>query len=267
MLLSLALLIWCCLTASHASAEARTDTEQAGLFGSVLRVSAVTILPTRGGERVVTHYNAHGNETEIIFYTGTGVLTEKLIHSYNSKEKRIETVSHDANGTLLRKTLYLYDFHRRLSERTTFDDVGLIERITYAYDSQRNSVDEVTKHTRRSLTVRSTRFYDARGKETATTTSKRDGSMTKTTFKYDSKGNVIDRTVSASDGSVIDRLTYMYEFDSRGSWTKQTEFLCAPIVEPAASTCAPAATTVRTITYDTPEHRKGPPRKETQAIP
>jgi|GEM_PF-6782265 len=263
----LALFIWCCLAASLVLAETRTDKERAGLFGPVLTVSTVTTFPTRDGERVVTHYNAHGNETETLLYAGTGVLTEKLVHSYNSKEKRIETVTHGANGALLKKTLYLYDFHGRLNEQTIFDDVGLIERTTYTYDSQRNSVDETTGYARRSLTVHTIRFYDAAEKETATATFMRDGSVTKTTFKYDSKGNVTERTVSASDGSVIDRLAYTYEFDVTGSWVTQTELICAPTSESVASNCARAATVVRTITYDAPECHTESPRNETRATP
>jgi len=265
--LLLALFIWCCLTTLLTAAETRTDAERAGLFGPVLTVNTVTTLPTRDGERIVSHYNAHGNETETILYTGTGVLAEKSVHSYNPKEKRTETITSDANGALLRKTLYLFDFHGRLNEQTILDDVGLIERTTYVYDSQRNSVDETTGHVRRSLTVRTIRFYDATGKETATTTFSRDGSATKTTFRYDDKGNVITRTVSASDGTVIDRLTYVYEFDATGSWITQTELICAPTSELVASNCARAATVVRTITYGAHEHHKVLPRKETQATP
>mgnify|MGYP006173506129 CR=1 FL=1 len=38
----------------------------------------------------------------------------------------------------------------------------------------------------------------------------------------DDKGNVIERTGFGYDGSLSSKISYTYEFDSHGNWTKRT---------------------------------------------
>lgn len=232
-------------------AEQITDNSGAKLLGPVQTITTVTTITGREGERVVSRYDSQGREIETLHYISPTTLIDKSVHTYNSSGQKTETVTYNPDGSLLTKTIYLYDFQGRLSERTIFDDVGLIDRTMYAYDANGHTVDETTTSARRPAAPRSTHFYDAQEKESATCVFARDGSVRKTTYAYDDKGNVTERIVYASDGSELDRLRYEYEFDTVGNWPKQIEVICPPTMGPGAFTCTPAAVTARTIVYAT----------------
>jgi hypothetical protein len=223
--------------------------ESSRLFGPVQVVTTVTIIADREGGRVVSRYDAQGNETDTLRYVSPDTLVEKSVHTYNSNGKRTETVTSKPDGALLTKTLYLYNFQGELSEQTTLDDVGIIDRAIYTHDAKKQAIDETITSARNGATKRLTHFYDAKGQEAATAIVARDGSVSKLTFVYDDKGNMTERVVHTSDGSVLDRLRYEYEFDIVGNWVKQTELICIAAAKPTAFLCTPTAVISRTITY------------------
>lgn len=62
----------------------------------------------------------------------------------------------------------------------------------------------------------------------------------------DDKGNVIERTVFAPDGKVRSKVSFTYEFDSHGNWTKQTKSWS--VVDERLRPFEPTSV-LRTITY------------------
>jgi len=237
------------LLVSSATAETKTNRERVGLIGAVQTVTTVTTIAGRVGERVVSHYDANGHETEVVRYNDANVLMERSAHTYNATGYRIETTTKNAADELLTRTLYLYDLQGRLNEMTTLDGAGIIDKTTYTYDMNKHTVDETTTYTHRSITVRVTRWYDKKGQETQSFTFGRGSSVTKTTFAYDPTGNLTERRVYAVDGALLDHLRYTYEFDAVGNWISQTELLCNPSNESTTDSCTPTAVVTRTITY------------------
>ncbi len=262
MLIWLAILVLSHLLGPVAFAGTPIPAEPSRLVGPVQTTTTATTIAGREGERVVSHYDSSGNETETVRYADTDSIVEKSVHTYNSNGKKTETITYNPDGSLLTKTLYLYDFQGRLSETTTLDDVGIINHMVYTSDEKRQTVEETITPARQEVTRRLTHFYDSKGLETSTVIIARDGGMSKITFVYDDKGDLTERVVCAKDGSVIDRLRYEYEFDAVGNWIKQTEFICPPAEENVDAACTPAAMTVRTITYAVQNLPSSPPKKD-----
>lgn len=249
MRIRLTILILSSLSAAVTCAAPPISTESPRLLGMVHTVSMVTTIAGRDGERVVSRYDPHGYEAELLRYTSDGLLVDRADHTYNDKGLRIETTTKNAADELLARTLYLYDLQGQLNEKTTLDSVGIIDKTTYTYDTNTNTVEETTTYTHRAITVRVTRWYDAKGRETQTVTIGRGGSVTKTIFAYDAKGNMTERRVYTSDGALLDHLRYTYEFDTVGNWIAQTELLCSSPGDATAEACAPTAVVTQAITY------------------
>jgi antitoxin component YwqK of YwqJK toxin-antitoxin module len=238
-----------------ASAGSKTDREGAGLIGLVQAVNSVTTLPPRVGERVLSLYDAKGNELETAFYhspASGGALAEKSIHTYDTEGNRSATVTYSGDGILLKKTTYTYDTRSNLTEMVSSDEVGLIEKTTYTYDEKGQPTEEIVYYAHGPIMHRSVHSYDMKGNRTQSLSYTRDGSVTKTVSIYDTKGNMTTRATYATDGSLIDELTYTYEFDAIGNWIKQTESICDPMAQSGESACAPSAVISRTITYESP---------------
>jgi RHS repeat protein len=243
------------LLVSVATVSAKTDRERAGLIGPVQTASTVTASPLREGERAVSTYDAKGNELETALYHSPesgGALAEKSIHAYDAEGNRRATVTYSGDGLLLKKTTYAYDARGNLTEMISSDDAGLIEKTTYTDDEKGRLTEEVVYYAHGPVTRRSAYAYDLQGNRIQSLSYARDGSSTKTACTYDTKGNVTMRTTYATDGSLLDKLTYSYEFDSTGNWIKQTESICDPTAQSGESACAPSAVSSRTLTYDSP---------------
>ncbi len=234
---------------SSARAEPITDESVEKLLGPVQTVTTVTTIAGKEGERVVSHYDARGNETETLRYVSPDTLTGKSVYTYNSDGKRTETMTYNPDGSLRTKTLYLYNFQGELSEQATVDNVGIIDRARFNPDAKKRTIEETITSAHHEATRRVTHFYDSKGQETATAITARDGSVRKTTLVYDAKGNVTEHTTYTGDGSVLDRMRYTYEFDAVGNWIKQTELICSPATELDVTACASAVITTRVITY------------------
>jgi hypothetical protein len=75
------------------------------------------------------------------------------------------------------------------------------------------------------LKRKNTYKYDDKGNEIEKNFYNSSGSLgNKSTYKYDDKGNLIEENSYYSDGSLESKETYMYEFDKMGNWIKRVSF-------------------------------------------
>lgn len=116
---------------------------------------------------------------------------------------------------------YKYDEHKRLSEKTEFRSNGdVMWRHVYKYDG--NQKEEFV--------------YLENG-----TLSRRELSL------LDDKGNEIETTDFDADGKVTAKISYTYEYDANGSWTKRTS--SRKEGNPTLMRLDPGNVQTRTITY------------------
>ncbi len=66
-------------------------------------------------------------------------------------------------------------------------------------------------------------------------------------YKYDDKGNVMEKTLHDEAGNTLSKETYAYEFDSFDNWTKMTTSLV--VFEANQLSSEPTEVTYRTISY------------------
>src|SRR5262245_25425864 len=152
------------LLVSVAMVSAKTDRERAGLVGLVQTVNSVTTLPTREGDRVVSTYDAKGNELETASYhspESDGALAEKSIHTYDAGGNRSATVAYSGDGILLKRTTYAHNARGNLTEMVSSDEAGLIEKTTYTYDEKGQPTEEIVYYTHGPVTRRVVYSYDS----------------------------------------------------------------------------------------------------------
>jgi Tfp pilus assembly protein PilF len=66
-------------------------------------------------------------------------------------------------------------------------------------------------------------------------------------YKYDDKGNIIEKTLRTDRGSILSREAYSYEFDKFGNWTRMVTNLL--VFEDGQLKREPVEITYRTLTY------------------
>jgi hypothetical protein len=119
-----------------------------------------------------------------------------------------------------RRFEFKYDEKKRLIEQTDFLSNGEISwRRVFKYEG--NQKEELNYQEARSLTQR-------------------------TVYTLDDEGNKIERTIFEPDGTVRSKISFTYEFDSKGNWTRRTSSW--NVVDEKLRQFEPT-TIVRTITY------------------
>jgi hypothetical protein len=157
-------------------------------------------------------FNTKGNKVTKITFDSQGVINDKSTFVYNQSDKLIEINSYEPNGILKSKEILKYDNVGNKIEETTYNGKG--DQISkYAYI--RNNQGKVTEETA---------YYGP-------------GAVTKTFYKYDSQGNLIERyyedgtyfKIQNVDGKMVEQIEYMdnrsirkyrYKYDRFGNLTK-----------------------------------------------
>lgn len=151
-------------------------------------------------DKKVYTYDSKGNLTEeALYYPSSDSVKVRLTHTYDSKGHRTQTTAWDAHGPGLGigETVQKYDAKGKVTECTAYypghkagDEEGIGDFLPYELI---------------------------------------------TTNKYNSNGDIIEQTTydtrsRPGDEDECDyppcRTIYVYEYDAKGNWTKQTEFSC-----------------------------------------
>lgn len=74
-----------------------------------------------------------------------------------------------------------------------------------------------------------------------------DSTVGREEYKYDNRGNIIEKILRDEHGTVLSREAYEYVFDKVGNWTKMTTSLM--VIENGESKREPTEVTYRTFTY------------------
>jgi antitoxin component YwqK of YwqJK toxin-antitoxin module len=182
-----------------------------------------------------TYSYRDGKLREALTYDADGKLTLKEALRYDANG-RLVAEDYFAGGILRGKTTFTTGADGNVSEAAFFRPDGSkaiapigpcynAHRVSYSYDDQRRLSEETS--------------YELNG-----------NAKQRTTYRYDSRGNIVEKHIK--DGfSTIDYI-HQYEYDARGSWTRetvQTHTTRAPLFGDKPDTSDRTIITTRKITY------------------
>jgi len=174
-------------------------------------------------DRSIYTYDSKGNlAEETLYYPSSDSFKIRLVHTYDSQGHRTQTTTWEAHGPGLGigETVQKYDPGGNVIESTTYytghkagDKEGLGDFVPYEMI---------------------------------------------TTYKYNSNGDIIEQSTRDTKRGPEDkeecgnppcRTVYVYEYDPKGNWTKQTEFTCIPNKSGKSECQKFEGETNRTVTY------------------
>lgn len=199
-------------------------------------------------------YDAQGRRVKTDYYwSPEDTAPRKTTHcTYDAKARLIQEITCDALGCF-DKTVHRYDSQGNLTEAVLYypSSESFKVRVVHAYDPQGHRTKTTTQEAHGpGLGIGDTvQEYDANGKVTKCTThytghvaGDEEGRLDSppydliTTCKHNSCGDVIEQTTHDTRngpgdeddcGDRLCHITYLYEYDSNGNWTKQQEFSCS----------------------------------------
>lgn len=180
-------------------------------FNSLLCGSVVESDTEPWGEtKVVYKYDSHGNEIERNMYRDETATTEKFSYAYDCNGNIIEKIEYTSEGSVYQKFIYQYDSEGRMAEYAIYYPDELMEKATYIYNSDGNVVEQTLYQNEEIFCDDS---FSADGEYYGSG---------KFVYKYNSKGEMTEKSYSTSDGSSSTRTTC--EYDSKGNRIKITNF-------------------------------------------
>ena len=201
-------------------------------------------------------YAANGNEIERTIYDDFGFLVGKEIHTCDAKGYLLESVLSDPKGAILEKRAYSYDSgnllqiitydeknriglkqvnsydaNHRLREETYYDPKNAVGKTIYKYD-ENGSISEVAFYLADGSKAvapigpclgahKVIYSYDGSSKPNKVVAFEPDGEMKKSwKYTYNREGQLAEDMRESVWSST--KFTYIYEYDSKGNWIKQT---------------------------------------------
>ena len=201
-------------------------------------------------------YNSQGRRTKTDYYgrEEDTVAWKTKRYTYDAKEKLIQEIYCLPFGCDNKK-IYTYDSKGNLIEEAlhypSSDSVKV--RLTHTYDSQGRRTqttaweahgpglgigDTLQKYDAKGNVIECTTYYTGRKAGDEENSQVFPSYKLITTNKYNSNGDIIESTTyntRSEPGDEDDcgyppcRTVYVYEYDPKGNWTKQTEFSCARV--------------------------------------
>lgn len=142
-------------------------------------------------------YNEEGNKVEVNYYNSSNDLDFKLNYEYDKKGNKIEVKSFNMNKPVSNKVMaFKYDQNGNLLEESQHNSKkGLDWKIVYLYDKQSNKIQRKFYNRHNALESNRFLFYNKNRYLTGWNEYDTDGNLIyQTTFKYDKKGNWIEKT-------------------------------------------------------------------------
>lgn len=247
--------------ACHADAQLRSDKEQNDLAGAVHTVRLEKSPVVEEGPRDVagpresseTTYNKKGNKTEEIKYGADNSVVSRSLFDYDMADNLIAVTKYNADGSIyLKKVRRSIEGiqGRRIEESILANGTAFQAKTVYAYDSEGRETELASFDANGKLFMRLVTIYGAHGKPTETEFFDDKLRMGKIIFSYDAQGNPTGSAEYDSAGVrgrkyvfsgdlkkgsqiemaeydendiLVNKESYVREFDSLGNWTKETK--------------------------------------------
>lgn len=195
-------------------------------------------------------FNNTGYNTEFKEFIADGSMSYKIMYTYNLKEKKTELSYFDKDSKPTTKTVYILNDKGQKTEELLYTKEGKLNwRYTYAYDDKGNNINRTGYKTDGTLSSTYTWIYDSKGNPTDLKVETPGYATSSKKYAYDDKGNMkeeiwyngqggIDfRFIRAYDANgnkteelkykgqdkLLDKVTWRYEYDKPGNWTKRTQ--------------------------------------------
>lgn len=191
-----------------------------------------------------------GRYTEYTELTSTGALSYKIKYAYNAKEKKATVSYFDKDEKPTIKKIWSYTNSGQLAQIQEYNKENRADwRYVYTYNNNGNRVLMESYRPDSTLYSKTTYSFDAKGNETGYLLQTPGYANSGRSYIYDDKGNRTEETwlngkneadfrfVNKYDaygnmteqqkyrqGKLSDTTTWKYEYDSKGNWTKRTQY-------------------------------------------
>lgn len=173
-------------------------------------------------------------------YLGDGASrnSDTLIWTFDEKGKTVESLYHDAlveihsgrMGRLDNTTYYVYDTKDRLTKSIYFEpelSCAPCSTREYIYDSSGRLIEIDEYASDKTVLEKSLFTYDPEKRQAMVKWfsyrgADKDPSPTLFVYKFNDKGQIVERTTLKSDGSLVHRIVYSY--DEKGNRQKESHY-------------------------------------------
>jgi hypothetical protein len=158
------------------------------------------------GEKYLYKYGADGRLAEEAMHDHKGGLISRNVYAYDERGRQVSQTRYNADGSVSSVARTSYDPQGRPAERVRHEGDVLTYRIKYAYDSGGRVVEQET-------------VGSVLGPDVPPSEARAPGRVR---YVYKDAGRPKEANAYAPDGSLRERV--VFEYDSRGNWTKKTYF-------------------------------------------
>jgi len=166
-------------------------------------------------------YDDKGNLKGENFFLKTDAIQFKTAYEYDSQNRKILETRYNRDGKTEYSTRFIYNGDKLVTTETT-DGKGVVSYVENSgYDKKGNMISHATFDKFDGIQVRDEYRYDNKGNKIGWNVLRDNKVSLKAAYKFDSHGNITEQQAVEASGNVLDKRSYMYEYDSKGNWTRK----------------------------------------------
>ncbi|PZR09482.1 MAG: hypothetical protein DI539_21940 [Flavobacterium psychrophilum] len=173
-------------------------------------------------DKVAYIYDSKGNVIQEDIYLNSEYVQHKGVNKYDNKNRKISEARYSKDGKKQYETISKYDGDNLMKKFTLNDKNEIDYSEDFTYDKKGNVLTHLTFERFDNSHTMDTYTYDNNGNKLTWEISKNNKPFMTADFAYDKYNNTTSVIVKDSKtGMEVDRREYVYEYDSKGNWTKK----------------------------------------------
>lgn len=172
-------------------------------------------------DKVAYIYDNKGNVIQEDIYMASEYVQYKAIYKYDKKNRKISEARYDKDSKKHFESTYEYEGDNLMKKYTTNKKGELEYSEDYTYDKKGNVLTQTTYENYEKSTTVDTYTYDEKGNKATWNVTKNGKLFMRANFTYDTHGNNTKTEVFDANGTLVDNREYVFEYDTKGNWTKK----------------------------------------------
>lgn len=164
-------------------------------------------------------YKLHG-----IRLSNEGKSQESWAYTYDSKKNLLEVTIYDPNKQIREVLKYSYNPQTLTGEVMGYDANGKFSGKQVAtYDKKGNKISEISLDEKENFLLKMESTYDAKSNLLEKSFEDKESKKVRLKYVYDKHNNVVEENYYGEGNQLYGQKIFSYKYDSKGNWIERTE--------------------------------------------
>lgn len=172
----------------------------------------------------ISEFDSLGCGKKTSYYSGDSVLTGYILNECDKQGNDLLGIRYDKAGKIVDKYIWKYNNHNYLIETLEYKAETLERKTTYQYDKTGNQIETRIYSSKDSLIGMYKKEFDSAGNIIVEKLYSKEALYSIKYIQYDNYQNIREEITYSAQGKIISKTNYEFKYDIKGNWIERIEF-------------------------------------------